>query len=76
MNTKRWTVKHDELLAAIASAGFKTQKEFAKQIGISATQLNNILKGRIRTAPRSITIMNIAEALELPPDTVISWFME
>ncbi len=65
----------DDFITARARAGFKTQGELAKAVGINESQVNRMENGKIVTAPRAYTIYRLAKALKINERIVLKWFL-
>ena len=55
-------------------AGYKTQKDLAKALGITVCAVSNIESGAMKTVPLVSTLRKLSTALKMPLEKVIKLF--
>jgi len=66
-------MKSEQLIKARKLAGFKTQKDFAKAIGLSRGHYNR-LENCVMYSPSVKVIIKMSIVLSIKPTQIIKWF--
>ncbi|HEC64943.1 hypothetical protein LCGC14_1269330 [marine sediment metagenome] len=64
-----------EFVRARIKAGFKTQGELAKALGINESQVNRMENGAVKTTPRAYTVYKLAGLLKTSERVILKWFL-